>query len=62
MSLQNVIDGSTWLRQDTRLVYRLTGLIHHVTGASHEPSCCHEALHRQAVEMRLAPGASLSGV
>lgn len=33
MSLQNMIDGSSWLRRDARTVHRLTGLIHHVTGA-----------------------------
>ena len=37
MSLQNVIDGSTWLRQDARRVHQLIGLIHHVTGASIAP-------------------------
>ena len=38
MSLQNVIDGSTWLRKDARKVHQLIGLIHHVTGASLQPS------------------------
>ncbi|BDA44507.1 hypothetical protein COCOBI_05-6940 [Coccomyxa sp. Obi] len=32
MSLQNIIDGSTWPAQDKRRVNELVGLIHHVTG------------------------------
>ena len=34
MSLQNVIDGSTWPKEDKRRVNELVGFIHHVTGAS----------------------------
>ncbi|EIE27044.1 hypothetical protein COCSUDRAFT_34668 [Coccomyxa subellipsoidea C-169] len=34
MSLQNIIDGSTWPKDDKRRVNELIGLIHHVTGAS----------------------------
>lgn len=34
MSLQNIIDGSTWPSQDKRRVHELVGLIHHVTGVS----------------------------
>lgn len=33
MSLQNIIDGSTWPKQDAKKVQELVGLIHHVTGA-----------------------------
>ena len=32
MSLQNVLDGCTWPRQDARAVQQLQGFIHHVTG------------------------------
>ena len=32
MSLQNVLDGCTWPRQDERAVQQLQGFIHHVTG------------------------------
>ena len=34
MSLQNIIDGSTWPSRDRRRVNELAGFIHHVTGAS----------------------------
>jgi hypothetical protein len=38
MSLQNVIDGSTWPKEDKRRVNELVGLIHHVTGVPHLPN------------------------
>ncbi len=39
MSLQNVIDGCTWPKQDERAVQQLQGLIHHVTGGAHQLRC-----------------------
>jgi hypothetical protein len=38
MSLQNIIDGSTWPKEDGKKVQQLVGLIHHVTGITRDNS------------------------
>ena len=40
MSLQNVVDGCTWPKQEERAVQQLQGLIHHVTGQAHAVLRC----------------------
>ena len=53
MSLQNVLDGCTWPRQDERAVQQLQGFIHHVTGECPSMSALGQPCLRTSV---VAPG------